>query len=101
MVTAISLAHRQRDGLSPGSPLDFVSHLTWSALCEEYTHPRGAGSFNWSWAVPSTSFHFDVLIALVFLLSTPFGEIRVISDSCPFISLSRNRDSRSDNYSLA
>ena len=91
MVTKISLARKRGDGLSPGSLLDFISHST-GRLCVRNTltlKERGSLSlgvralFTWSWAVPSTFIHFNILIVFVYLLSTPIGGLRLISDFYP------------------
>ena len=68
IVTAIPLAYRRGDGLFPGSPSDFISHLT-GRLCvrnkftlgEQGSLSLGARAhFTWSQAAPSTLFHLDI-----------------------------------------
>ena len=89
MVTAISLAHRRGDGLSPCCPSDSISHSTGRFCVRNALTLMERGSFNWSWVVPSTLFHFNIWIVLIFLLSTPFLGKRVILDSYPSVSLLR------------
>ena len=43
---------------------------------------------------------FNIWTIFVYLLLTPVGGLRLVSDSCHSLSLSRNQDPRSDNHSL-
>ena len=80
MVTAISLARRRRDGLSPGSPSDSISYSTGQLRVRTKLTLREQGSFSrsqsslfiWSLAVPSS------LIVSIFRLYT-FTSYRLLS----------------------
>ena len=73
MVIVISLARRRGDGLSLGSPSDFISHSTGRLCVRNKLTLRERSFFSWSQAVPST------LIVSTFRLYS-FASYRLLSE---------------------